>query len=225
VVIVLAMETWKDVPGFEGSYQVSDLGRVRSLRILKPTITTGTGYPAVTLTGQQRFAIHVLAARAFLGPRPQGMHVNHRDSNRANNRWGNLEYVTPSENLRHSYREGNNKLYFTEKQMDRIADMFFHDGRSMSDVAREFLPERYTDKRFKSIRKRVKSVIETWRSHRRPSHGWRGPHQFKLSDEKAKKMQEMRRLGYSLREIARTFGCHESHASRVVRGLMWNKVK
>jgi len=118
------METWKDIEGLESSYQVSNLGRVRSLnryiehgrpqdrptlrfckgRILKPT---GTRYASVTLyKNRTAFTrrIHRLVASAFLTPPPtEYIHVNHKDGDKANNRVDNLEWCTATMNAWHAY--------------------------------------------------------------------------------------------------------------------------
>lgn len=110
------MEEWKatEVDG----YEVSDLGRVRSLerdgfagfrrariggRILKQWITKH-GYAQVELAGKT-FAVHRLVAMAFHSSLEGRDDVNHVDGDRANNVAMNLEWVTPSENMSHSYRD------------------------------------------------------------------------------------------------------------------------
>lgn len=102
-------EHWLPVPGYEGLYEVSDLGRVRSLPrrpgtpgnlILKPTVNN-TGYHCVgpSLNGKQRVIhIHVLVLAAFEGPCPAGMEVLHGPGGRLDNRLVNLSYGTRSQN-------------------------------------------------------------------------------------------------------------------------------
>jgi len=97
-------ETWKPIIGYEGLYQVSDLGKVRSLkfgkeRILKPGMSAG--YLAVGLcnNGQKTRKVHQLVAEAFIGPRPDGYETCHKDDVKTNNVLTNLYYGTKSENL------------------------------------------------------------------------------------------------------------------------------
>lgn len=100
-------DAWKPVVGFEGSYEVSDEGQIRNAhgRPLKPYSTPDV-YSRVTLYlrgEKQTLMVHLIVARAFLGRPPSAKHqVNHKDGDRANNALSNLEYVTPSENRRHS---------------------------------------------------------------------------------------------------------------------------
>jgi hypothetical protein len=96
-------EIYKDIPGYEGSYQVSNMGNVKSLklgkeRVLKPGVTT-TGYLTVALcidNKQKTFKVHQLVTIAFLGHKPNGYEtvVNHIDNNPLNNRLDNLELVS-----------------------------------------------------------------------------------------------------------------------------------
>lgn len=113
-------EVWKSIPGHEGRYEVSDLGRVRSLpqttsdgRRLASKVLCGrpqrSGHLSVPLTsaGTCRNAlVHRLVLIAFVGPPPLGMHALHSDGNPANNRLSNLRWGTPSENSFDAVRHG-----------------------------------------------------------------------------------------------------------------------
>lgn len=101
--VATGVEEWRPVPGWP--YEVSNLGRVRragSARPLAPGVSP-KGYELVCLCrdGQcKSVRVHVLVAAAFLGPRPRGYHINHKDANPRHNAATNLEYVTPRENIR-----------------------------------------------------------------------------------------------------------------------------
>ena len=121
-----AVEQWKPVYGYEGIYEVSSHGRVRSLdrtvtysdgrvrrykgKVLRATLSSG-GYPCVSLYSQgkeKRRYVHSLVAEAFIGTRPKGMEVCHNDGDPANNRLDNLRYDTHSDNMLDSVRHGTN---------------------------------------------------------------------------------------------------------------------
>lgn len=103
------MEEWRDIPGYEGRYKVSDLGRVQSLqwrgrkaggaRLLKPQANT-RGYLFVYIRDRPQL-IHRLVMLAFVGD-SGGAYVNHKNGVPTDNNLGNLEYCTPSENSRHA---------------------------------------------------------------------------------------------------------------------------
>lgn len=99
-------EQWRPVPGYEGLYEVSDLGRVRSRRkTLKPT-RQPHGYYTVSLhlRGEQRKAyVHRLVAVAFLGETEGD--VRHHNHNRADNRLANLSWGSRRENITDSVRD------------------------------------------------------------------------------------------------------------------------
>lgn len=108
------MEIWKDVPGYEGRYQVSNIGRVKRFfwgkRSCKPEImqpTKSKGYLIVGLNdGSSKiktFGVHRLVALAFI-PNPESKpETNHKDLNKTNNRAENLEWATSSENVQHAW--------------------------------------------------------------------------------------------------------------------------
>jgi hypothetical protein len=99
-------EIWKDVPGYEGLYQVSNYGNILTLsdrwgkkRLLKPNKNNGNNYYAIDLhlnKKRKRFEIHKLVAMAFLDHKPNGheMVVNHIDNDKSNNYLNNLELVS-----------------------------------------------------------------------------------------------------------------------------------
>lgn len=104
---------WRAVVGFGSDrYEVSIDGQLRSIktgRVYKSRIDKRTGYPTGTLfRNSQRKDVFMrsVVAAAFIGPRPEGYMVNHIDGVKTNNHASNLEYVTPSENVRHAHANG-----------------------------------------------------------------------------------------------------------------------
>jgi hypothetical protein len=125
-----AAEKWRAVPGFEGRYEVSSFGRVRSLdrgityrRLDKYSgkIITVTKYmksvmlrPGKMASGHQfvmlgrgnGFTVHTLVLNAFVGPAPEGMECCHNDGVASNNLVSNLRWDTRSENVLDCFRHG-----------------------------------------------------------------------------------------------------------------------
>lgn len=109
-------EEWRPVPGYEGRYEASSLGRIKALAITRVVggrchqrkekllrlTATNTGYYVVTLYNDEgkprRIGAHQVIARTFIGDRPNGAHVLHGDGSRTNNAAVNLRYGTPADN-------------------------------------------------------------------------------------------------------------------------------
>lgn len=106
------MTEWRKIEGWP--YEVSNAGQVRRIgltRCLCPNLDKSTGYLKVHMSdingaGEATPPIHKLVATAFLGPCPQGLQVNHKDTNKQNNAASNLEYLTQLGNAQHAKANG-----------------------------------------------------------------------------------------------------------------------
>lgn len=120
------VEEWRAVPTHP-NYEVSDHGRVRSLdqmvrrrhglarkkgRILRPIPHSG-GYHHVQLADRQKVLIHVLVAATFIGPRPDGLIVCHKDDDKRRNVPDNLYYGTYGDNMADAWRNGKTRFQVT----------------------------------------------------------------------------------------------------------------
>ena len=108
-------ESWKDVINYEGLYQVSNLGRIKSLThkngLIRKTSISKNGYERVVLSKKNivsNFLVSRLVAQAFI-PNPENKpQVNHKDENKKNNHAGNLEFCTCRYNS--NYGSRNSKI-------------------------------------------------------------------------------------------------------------------
>lgn len=125
------IEEWRAVVGFEGSYEVSDQGRVRSLdrveifervvwqtgercvvsrrhrgTILIPEKVKGSNYLRVRLGNDSKIYVHTIVLKAFKGPAPEGCECLHGDGDRTNNCDFNLRWGTRLENVHDAIRHG-----------------------------------------------------------------------------------------------------------------------
>lgn len=134
------MEIWKDVPGYEGYYQISNTGKIKSLdRIVrgegrKPYVKAGRvlklavashGYLSVPLckdSGQVTHSLHYVLAQVFIENPNNYPCVNHKDGNKLNNDLQNLEWVTYQQNSKHAYDTGLRQPYrkITTQQVNEI---------------------------------------------------------------------------------------------------------
>lgn len=103
-------EIWKNIPNYEGLYQASINGEIRSLYtniILKQEISKN-GYCKVMLCKNKKrklLSVHRLIAMTYLDNYSEDLQVNHIDGNKQNNTINNLEMVTCKENIQHSFKK------------------------------------------------------------------------------------------------------------------------
>lgn len=139
----VSIEIWLPVVGFAGLYEVSNLGRVRSLRrhqpkLLRPGRMTA-GHLSVSLGRGRSRTVHSLVIEAFVGPRPPGMEVRHSNGVPSDNRLANLAYGTRADNSRdkkwHSPPTGPRKL--SGEQASAVKARL-QQGAPRRDLRREF---------------------------------------------------------------------------------------
>ena len=146
-------EIWKDIPNYEGRYQVSNHGRVYSLNqrktLMKPSISN-YGYHRIGLykNNVRTFKfIHRLVAQTFI-PNPNNLpEVNHLDGVKTNNKVNNLEWSTKSNNEKHAFRTGlkisckgikHPKSKLTEQQVLEIRNKYMPRKYSLTMLANEY---------------------------------------------------------------------------------------
>lgn len=108
-------EEWRPIPGWEGYYEASTRGRIRSMKRATPYLMTPQWNPAkgkfhiiLSIGGKQHTKyLHTLVATTFHGPRPDGMWALHNDDDSHNNRPENLRWDTPSSNVHDMVNAGN----------------------------------------------------------------------------------------------------------------------
>lgn len=160
-------EIWKDIDGYEGLYQVSNLGRIKSLsrevnhhwgdtltlkeKILNPSLSKSTGYYRVNLrkNGKTKTVyIHIIVANNFIQKDYQllGLHCNHIDGIKSNNKLSNLEVITKSENELHAFRIGlkshkgekHNLSKLTQIQVNEIRSKYEFKVTTFKMLAKEY---------------------------------------------------------------------------------------
>lgn len=182
-------EKWKSINGFDGLYEVSDLGRIKALnrlvennggmqrkkeRILKQRVRPGDGHCTVVLCKDGKTyprLVHRLVAEAFI-PNPEGKPVvDHIDTNPANNAVSNLRWVTVQENCLNPLTRRNNSTskkghpYYgrplTLEERQKIAEA--NKGRVASEETRKRLSESHkqSEKAIASSRANIRKAIES----------------------------------------------------------------
>lgn len=176
------LEIWKPVIGYEGLYEVSDYGRVRSIdreviysngsrrihrgRLLKQKVAKN-GYLQVGIWKDRKIrwvGVHRIVAETFIGPAPSGIHVCHFDGNRPRNILENLRYATPRENNADKIRHGTSPRHLVEKGI--------HHESSKDSCPRGHKLE-YPNLVASSLKKGKRNCLSCSRAH---SYTYRKPH-------------------------------------------------
>lgn len=222
------MESFKPIPGHFG-YEVSDHGMVRSLdrtvikhhlgvdrefRLTGRTLALRNhpqGYRQVGMGNNKQATVHSLVMLAFVGPRPEGAWINHRNGNKADNRLTNLEYCTPKQNAEHAVHTGLQPLppggdKLTSADVLRINERLKL-GESTVALAKEF-----------GVSRTMVSNIRTGRAWQHLTGNDVPPKQPKLSDEDRLQIKTLLSKGRTGREVAELFGITPSVVSCIKNG-------
>lgn len=152
-------EEWRWIAGYEGRYQVSNLGRVQSFlfsregRLMSPDKAHKGGYVRFHLQFKKTVSLHRIVATAFI-PNPDDLPaVNHIDGNPRNNRVSNLEWISHSDNMRHSWRklesfknrvavsprgEASPKAKLTDAKVRAMREEYERGGTSHQKLAKKY---------------------------------------------------------------------------------------
>lgn len=205
-------EEWRAIADWP-AYEISNLGRIRRKtpyrstyagRILRPYLSKGYYAIRVSTNGKYKArVIHALVAEAFIGPRPEGAIINHKDTNKTNNCADNLEYTTWAGNTRHAYENGlivpPNAWRDDSEKVQRANEK--RKASRRADASRGARNGAYTH------------------PERRP----RGEHHgmAKYSPEQIDQVRVLLAQGIKHREIARRTGVQEGTISNIRRGKQW----
>ena len=175
-------EVWKDIPDYEGLYQASNLGRIKSLsrrvkskggwriikeKILKPYKKKNRRM-SIDLGKRNTKSVHRLVAMSFIENPFNKPQVNHIDGNPSNNELSNLEWCTQSENQLHAYRTGL-QVGFSPKGIDNKNSKYFYKyDMSLNLISKEFCIKEYA----RNLKVNPTSIHRVLSGKRKSHHGF-----------------------------------------------------
>lgn len=151
-------ERWKKIPGINGNYEASSLGRIRNEKgkILKPWISSK--YLYVNLGARYRKGVHRLILMAFTGPPPPKYDGSHLNGNRLDNRASNLKWCSRKENHSHKIKHGTLRLG-SKHQNSKITEQDVRFMRRAKKLFGKRLPNETLAKKFGLNRRTVDRII------------------------------------------------------------------
>lgn len=221
-------EEWRDIAGYEGYYQVSNLGRVRNSRrgdrVLKPTLD-GCGYPRVTLVKDgvrsTRF-VHRFVAIAFLPLEYGRDQVNHKNGVKADSCVDNLEWCTQLENMRHAVKTGlkpsmvgenaTNSL-LTELQVLEIRELRSR-GTKLKVIAEMYGVSLSA----------ISMVVYCYTWKHLPSNVSKKCYRSRLGEEQVLEIRRLRSQGLKFKAISEMFGVSQGAVSGIVYRHTWKHI-
>lgn len=142
-------EKWSEIPGYDGKYFISSIGRVRNKKIIRRPVKRKDGYIHLKLRKDGRdkmMMVHRLVAATFLRNLTDELEVNHKNGDRSNNSLENLEIVTRSQNMKHRSRflgytvagSKNPRAIFNEEEVASMRKEYKSSSISVADMARKY---------------------------------------------------------------------------------------
>lgn len=225
-------EEWRDIEGYEGYYQVSDLGNVRSLykepKVLKTVTRKEQGYVTVCLflKGKNYCKyVHRLVAGAFLDIclKDSETEVNHKDGDKTNNNVVNLEWLTRVENVQHA-RDVLGVLHGFQndkraKKLDagKVVEMYRlrNEGKTFQQIADKLEVQQTT----------AINVLsgKTWREFADREGLKITLPAYRLTGKEVEEVVNLRNQGIELKTIATVMGRSNSCIGKIIRGETWSK--
>ena len=227
---------WKEI--FGGAYEVSYAGSVRRLwggkgakpgKILRQQLKSGYRSVAISVKGfGKRYYVHHLVAEAFIGPRPEGHVIHHKDGNRSNNVAFNLEYATPQQNSLYAgmagflvQGEGHGYAKLDEEGVRELRKMYAG-GAKLSAVARTFGVSPSTAHAAIHGRTWKRSFVEDQGGTYEARKVF-APH-AKLTEDQVRECRKLFAEGTQQVELCKIFGVTHGTMHHIVHRITWKGV-
>ncbi len=230
-------EIWKPIPGWEGYYSVSNLGRVKRDagspkcprdRIVSPTLVP-SGYhmiaPVRVGHKQRAIMVHRLVLEAFVGPPPTPRHeVNHINGAKTDNRVENLEWATRAENIAHAYATGLHGRYIGSAAS--AAKLTEADVAEILQLVAARAYRKDIAKRYGVSTKMIDEIVggNHWTHVPRPDLTTKRKGRDILTPDDVRTIRKRLAAGEKKREIAAAYGVSVGAIQHIHSGLTWKDV-